>query len=112
MNPIGANNPFASVLNSGVNLAGAAAQTASSVTGNAKLQSAVNDQTGDSKSVAAQAAASEKTDANGAKLIAMQADATIQKQTMDVLNAIQSGKDDSSNKKISATAQNAKGISF
>lgn len=42
----------------------------------------------------------------------MQAQETMKKQTMDVLNAIQAGKEDSSNKKISATATNAKGISY
>lgn len=99
-------------VNAGVNAAGALAQGAASIGGNAHLQSAVTDQTGDSKSVEAQRAASEKADINGAKLIKLQSEATAQKQTMDVLNAIQSGKDDSVNKKISSTAANAKGISY
>lgn len=60
----------------------------------------------------AQEKASAEQDANQAKLIALQSAETIKKQTMDVYNAVQSGKDDSSNKKISATAQSAKGVSY
>ncbi|XXE15116.1 hypothetical protein J3P85_17215 [Pseudomonas sp. Z1-12] len=60
----------------------------------------------------AQTKASKEQDANQAKLIALQSAETIKKQTLDVYNAIQSGKDDSSNKKISATAQSAKGVSY
>lgn len=67
---------------------------------------------GNNMAIAAQEKASAEQDANQAKLIALQSAETIKKQTMDVLNAIQSGKDDSSNKKISATAQTAKGVSY
>nr|BAQ95406.1 HrpA [Pseudomonas syringae pv. helianthi] len=42
----------------------------------------------------------------------IQAEEAQRKQTMDVLNAIEAGKEDSTNKKISATAQNAKGIGY
>lgn len=75
-------------------------------------QQAIIDSTGTTKSLEAQRAESAKSDANGAALIGLQGEETRRKQTQDVLNAIQSGKEDSTNKKISATAQNAKGISF
>lgn len=75
-------------------------------------QQAIYDSTGTTKSLEAQRAESKKSDANGAALIGLQGEETRRKQTQDVLNAIQSGKEDSTNKKISATAQNAKGISF
>ncbi|KPX46114.1 hypothetical protein RA263_01330 [Pseudomonas syringae pv. tagetis] len=98
--------------NGAVNGVGGALQGANTVAANASLQSSILSGTGDSLSVAAQTKASKETDANGAKLITMQAEEAQRKQTMDVLNAIEAGKEDSTNKKISATAQNAKGISY
>nr|BAQ95410.1 HrpA [Pseudomonas syringae pv. tagetis] len=117
--------------NGAVNGVGGALQGANTVAANASLQSSILSGTGDSLSVAAQTKASKETDANGAKLITingpkshapgrhggrgnsiLQAEEAQRKQTMDVLNAIEAGKEDSTNKKISATAQNAKGISY
>ncbi|RMM74041.1 Type III helper protein HrpA1 [Pseudomonas syringae pv. maculicola] len=98
--------------NSAVGGVGGALQGVNTVASNATLQKNILLGTGDSLSVDAQAKASKESDANGAKLIAMQAQETMKKQTMDVLNAIQAGKEDSTNKKISATATNAKGISY
>ncbi|RMN42775.1 HrpA pilus formation protein [Pseudomonas syringae] len=98
--------------NSAVGGVGGALQGVNTVASNATLQKNILSGTGDSLSVDAQAKASKESDANGAKLIAMQAQETMKKQTMDVLNAIQAGKEDSTNKKISATATNAKGISY
>jgi hypothetical protein len=108
-------NPMSSLTNmlsSGVNAAGGLAQGANSLAANANMQSALFQGTGSSQSVAAQQQASQQADANQAKLIGLQEQETERKQTMDVLNAIASGKADSANKEISATAQNAKGISF
>ncbi|WP_437883147.1 hypothetical protein [Pseudomonas sp. LRF_L74] len=60
----------------------------------------------------AQDASNLAMDAHGAKMTAKQTAANIQKQEQDVDNAIQSGKEDTTNKKISSAAQNAKGISY
>ncbi len=110
--PISPISTATSLLNSGVSAVGNVAQSANTLASNANTQSAILSGTGNSAAVNAQQAASNAQDANQAKLIAMQSEETIKKQTMDVLNAIQSGKDDSSNKKISATAQTSKGISY
>jgi hypothetical protein len=75
-------------------------------------QKALTQGTGSTEAVKAQREASEMSDKNQAALIGLQAQETARKQQMDVLNAIQSGREDSANKKISATAQNAKGISY
>jgi poly-gamma-glutamate capsule biosynthesis protein CapA/YwtB (metallophosphatase superfamily) len=75
-------------------------------------QAALVSGTGSTEAVKAQRAASEMSDKNQAALIGLQAQETARKQQMDVLNAIQSGREDSANKKVSATAQNAKGISY
>ncbi|MEQ4313968.1 hypothetical protein ABNM01_12460 [Pseudomonas syringae] len=93
---------------------GGALQGANTIASAANMQGNVLAGTGmgNSLSLAAQNKASAEMDANGAQLIAMQAEETKKKQTMDVLNAIEAGKEDSTNKKISATAQNAKGISY
>jgi hypothetical protein len=91
---------------------GQTVQGANQVKAGINDQQAIYDSTGTTKSLEAQRAESAKSDANGAALIGLQGEETRRKQTQDVLNAIQSGKEDSTNKKISATAQNAKGISF
>lgn len=109
INPIG---KITSLVNGGVSTLGNVAQGVNTVSSNASLQNSILKGTGGSAAVDAQESASRAQDANQAKLIAMQSAETIKKQTMDVLNAIQSGKDDSSNKKISATAQTSKGISY
>lgn len=109
MNPL---SSFTNVLNSGVSAVGGVAQSANSVAANANIQHAISSGTGNSQSVNAQQAASEKADANQAKLITMQAEETERKQTMDVLNAIAAGRADSANKEISAIASAAKGIQF
>lgn len=75
-------------------------------------QEAIIKNTGESESVNAQRAASEASDKNQAALIGLQSEETRNKQTQDILNAVKSGKDDSFNKMVSATAQNAKGISY
>lgn len=101
-----------SIINKGVDAVGGAAQSAASIGGNVKTEAAKTDSTGSSESVAAQRAANKTQDKNGAELIGMQSAATIQKQTTDVLNAIENGKQDSSNKAASALAGVAKGINF
>jgi hypothetical protein len=109
------NNPttgFTGVVNDITNAGGQAAQGLNQTKTDVKDQNAIVEGTGSSKAVDAQRAASESADKNQAELIGLQAKETERKQTQDVLNAIQSGKEDSANKKISATAQNAKGISF
>lgn len=109
MNPISMAGNFASSLISG---GGQAAQQAASAVTNLQQESNITDSAGPSKAEQAQSAATEKADASQARLIAMQTDADIRKQTNDVLSAIRSGKEDSANKAISAEAQNAKGISY
>ncbi|MDE1198612.1 hypothetical protein BWR59_04560 [Pseudomonas sp. Bc-h] len=109
INPISMAGNFA---NSLINGGGQAAQQAASAVTNFKQESNITDAAGPSKAEAAQSAATEKADASQARLIAMQTDADIRKQTNDVLSAIRSGKEDSANKAISAEAQNAKGISY
>jgi hypothetical protein len=107
--PVGS---FTNILNSGLTAAGGLTQSIGSLSSNANLQNAITQSAGNSASVAAQLQASREQDANGARLIALQSEETQKKQTTDVLNAIESGKEDSTNKKISASAQNAKGISY
>lgn len=91
-----------------LNTAGTLTQSASTLASSTSLLQS----TGSNASLQAQLKASQEQDANGAKLIALQSEETKKKQTTDVLNAIEAGKEDSTNKKISATAQNAKGISY
>ncbi|MBC3954611.1 HrpA pilus formation protein [Pseudomonas asturiensis] len=110
--PVGLTSKITNMFNSGVSAAGGVAQGVNTVSSTAQLQGAILKGTGGSAAVDAQERSSREQDANQAKLIDMQSKETIKKQTMDVLNAIQSGKDDSSNKKISATAQTTKGISY
>lgn len=93
--PVGS---FTNILNNGVTAASGLSQVGSLATTNA--------------SITAQLQASREQDANGAMLIKLQSEETKKKQTQDVLNAIESGKEDSTNKKISASAQNSKGISY
>jgi len=109
VNPISMAGNFA---NSLINGGGQAAQQAASAVTNFKQESSITDSAAPSKAETAQNAATEKADASQARLIAMQTDADIRKQTNDVLSAIRSGKEDSANKAISAEAQNAKGISY
>lgn len=109
MNPISMVGNFA---NSAIGAGGQVAQQAASAVTQVKQESNITDAAGPSKAEAAQSAATEKADASQARLIAMQTDADIRKQTNDVLSAIRSGKEDSANKAISAEAQNAKGISY
>lgn len=102
------------MMNNTINAGGQVLQSGSSGVAGVKDQNALLEGTGDgnSRALAAQRAASESSDKNQAALIAMQEKETERKQQQDVLNAIRSGKEDSANKSISATAQNAKGISF
>ncbi|HEX8588339.1 hypothetical protein [Pseudomonas sp.] len=109
MNPISMVGNFA---NSAIGAGGQVAQQAASAVTQVKQESNITDAAGPSKAEAAQSAATEKADASQARLIAMQTEADIRKQTNDVLSAIRSGKEDSANKAISAEAQNAKGISY
>ncbi|TDV67589.1 HrpA-like pilus formation protein [Pseudomonas sp. LP_7_YM] len=109
---MGAISSIGNFANSLINGGGQIAQQTAGAGANITQQSNITDSSGTSKAEAAQSAATEKADASSARLIAMQTDADIRKQTNDVLSAIRSGKEDSSNKAISAEAQNAKGISY
>lgn len=91
---------------------GEAVQQAATTATKVNTEREIADTSAPSKAENAQSAATEKSDASQARLIAMQTDADIRKQTNDVLSAIRSGKEDSANKAISAEAQNAKGISY
>lgn len=91
---------------------GEATQQAAQSYAATKQEGDITDSSAPSASEQAQDAATQKSDQSQARLIAMQTDADIQKQTNDVLSAIRSGKEDSANKAISAEAQNAKGISY
>lgn len=95
-----------------ISMIGNLTQQAAGALTSVKQESSITDSAAPSKAEAAQNAATEKADASQARLIAMQTDADIRKQTNDVLSAIRSGKEDSANKAISAEAQNAKGISY
>ncbi|MBD1589590.1 hypothetical protein [Pseudomonas typographi] len=109
------NNPttgFTGLVDAATSTVGQAVQGGNQAKADVNDQQAITEGTGDSKAVDAQRSESSKSDANQAALIGLQGEETRRKQTQDVLNAIQSGKEDSANKKISATAQNAKGISF
>jgi saccharopine dehydrogenase-like NADP-dependent oxidoreductase len=108
-NPLALAGGFANTMITG---AGQVTQQAASAVTNTKQEGQITDAAGPSKAEAAQSAATEKADASQARLIAMQTEADIRKQTNDVLSAIRSGKEDSANKAISAEAQNAKGISY
>jgi len=101
-----------SMINSGVQALGGLAQSGASIAGNVKTESAKTDATGSSESVSAQREATAAQDKNGAEMIRMQSEATIQKQTQDALNAIASGKQDSVGKEQSALAKNATNINF
>ncbi|WP_110949816.1 hypothetical protein [Pseudomonas bohemica] len=109
INPISMVGGFA---NSVIGGGGQAVQQAASAATQIKTEGNIADSAAPSKAENAQSAATEKADASQARLIAMQTDADIRKQTNDVLSAIRSGKEDSANKAISAEAQNAKGISY
>ncbi|WP_296187443.1 hypothetical protein [Pseudomonas sp. UBA1879] len=109
LNPISTVGNFA---NGVIGTGGQVAQQAAGALTQVKQEGAITDSAGPSKAENAQNAATEKADASQARLIAMQTDADIRKQTNDVLSAIRSGKEDSANKAISAEAQNAKGISY
>lgn len=99
-------------MNDTINAGGQFAQGVNSGKAGLDDQAALVSGTGSTAAVKAQREASEMSDKNQAALIGLQAQETARKQQMDVLNAIQSGREDSANKKISATAQNAKGISY
>ncbi len=108
-------NPIAMVgglANSLITGAGQATQQGANAVTKVQQEGQITDSAAPSKAEAAQNAATEKADASQARLIAMQTEADIRKQTNDVLSAIRSGKEDSANKAISAEAQNAKGISY
>ncbi|TDV41950.1 HrpA-like pilus formation protein [Pseudomonas graminis] len=109
MNPI---SMVGGLANSAINAGGQMTQQAASAVTNVKQENQITESAAPSKAEAAQNAATEKSDASQARLIAMQTEADIRKQTNDVLSAIRSGKEDSANKAISAEAQNAKGISY
>ena len=109
INPISMAGNFANSLISG---GGQVAQQVTGAAANLNTQSNMASSSGTSQAESAQNAATEKSDASQARLIAMQTDADIRKQTNDVMSAIRSGKEDSANKAISAEAQNAKGISY
>ncbi|WP_296262363.1 MULTISPECIES: hypothetical protein [unclassified Pseudomonas] len=109
INPISMAGNLANSMISG---GGQAVQQGASALTNVKQQGQIADSSAPSLAENAQSAATAKSDASSARLIAMQTDADIRKQTNDVLSAIRSGKEDSSNKAISAEAQNAKGISY
>ncbi|GGM31265.1 hypothetical protein ACFQDN_22840 [Pseudomonas asuensis] len=109
------NNPSTGVtgtINSAINGAGQVAQGANQASAHVSDQKAVVESTGNSQAVDAQRRESKLSDENQAALIGLQGEEMRRKQQQDVLNAIRSGKEDSANKSISATAQNAKGISF
>lgn len=101
-----------SMINAGIDAVGGVAQSAASISGNVKTETAKTDATGSSESVDAQRTANKAQDKNGAEMIRMQSEATIQKQTQDALNAIASGKQDSVGKEQSALAKNATNINF
>jgi len=109
LNPI---SMVGNLANGVIGTGGQVAQQAAGALTQVKQEGAITDSAGPSKAENAQNAATEKADASQARLIAMQTDADIRKQTNDVLSAIRSGKEDSANKAISAEAQNAKGISY
>jgi wobble nucleotide-excising tRNase len=109
------NNPstgVTGVVNDVVNSVGQTAQGINSASAHASDQKAVVESTGNTKALEAQRLESKLSDENQAALIGLQGEEMRRKQQQDVLNAIRSGKEDSANKSISATAQNAKGISF
>lgn len=109
------NNPntgFTGFMQDTVNTGGQFSQGVNQTKASYDDQKALTQGTGSTEAVKAQREASEMSDKNQAALIGLQAQETARKQQMDVLNAIQSGREDSANKKISATAQNAKGISY
>jgi hypothetical protein len=95
-----------------INAGGQVIQGANQAHGDVKNQQAIIDGTGESASVKAQRAESEKSDKNQAAIIGMTGAATREKQTTDGLALINSQREDSANKQISATATNAKGINF
>ncbi|MDH0744975.1 hypothetical protein N5D61_01250 [Pseudomonas sp. GD03842] len=109
INPISMAGNF---VNGAINGGGQIAQQLAGAHSNLDQEKNIADSSGPSKAEQAQSAATEKADASQARLIAMQTEADIRKQTNDVLSAIRSGKEDSANKAISAEAQNAKGISY
>ncbi|PKM32756.1 MAG: hypothetical protein CVV08_10455 [Gammaproteobacteria bacterium HGW-Gammaproteobacteria-12] len=67
---------------------------------------------GDSKSSKAMEDAMERSDASSAKMIDLQSRHAEKMKVENTLQAMQSAEDDAANKKISSTAQNAKGISY
>lgn len=67
---------------------------------------------GNNKALEAQQRASKESDSNDAALIELQSKENLKKRTLDTYNAVQSGKEDSNNKKMASAAQNVKGISF
>lgn len=67
---------------------------------------------GDSKSSKAMEEAMARSDASSAKMIDLQSRHAEKMKVENTLQAMQSAEDDAANKKISSTAQNAKGISY
>lgn len=72
----------------------------------------IADAAGDSKSSKAMEDAMARSDESSAKMIDLQSRHAEKMKVENTLQAMQSAEDDAANKKISSTAQNAKGISY
>jgi hypothetical protein len=81
-------------------------------TSSLNMNNNIADAAGDSKSSKAMEDAMARSDASSAKMIDLQSRHAEKMKVENTLQAMQSAEDDAANKKISSTAQNAKGISY
>lgn len=105
-------NTASNILSTPANMINSGLQTFNQVTSNNSMNNSIADAAGDSKASKAMEESMARSDASSAKMIDLQSRHAEKMKVENTLQAMQSAEDDAANKKISSTAQNAKGISY